>query len=132
MYILEKTFKIEYAHQLSLPYISQCTNIHGHSAKIKIILESETLNNEGMVIDFSYLKKIVQPIINKLDHSFIKSKNNNVKINTKITEINETNSTAECIAKHIYEYIKPKLPSHISNLKVTFYETENNCVTYTK
>lgn len=65
MFYLQKTIEVSFAHQLSLPYPSQCTNLHGHNGIITIYCKTKELNNEGMVIDFQQIKKIVKE---SLDH----------------------------------------------------------------
>ena len=60
-----------------LNHRSVCKGIHGHRYKAEICLEGELivdsgLSEEGMVIDFSDIKKIAQKFIqNKLDHGFM-------------------------------------------------------------
>ena len=39
-------------HRLSLPYESNCTNLHGHNWIITVYCKSRELNEAGMVIDF--------------------------------------------------------------------------------
>ena len=60
-----------------LNHRSVCKGIHGHRYKAEICLEGELIvdsgsSEEGMVIDFSDIKKIAQKFIqNKLDHGFM-------------------------------------------------------------
>ena len=60
-----------------LNHRSVCKGIHGHRYKAEICLEGELILNsglseEGMVIDFSDIKKIAQKFIqNELDHGFM-------------------------------------------------------------
>ena len=65
MYYLQKTIEVSFAHQLTLPYPSQCTRLHGHNAVITIYCKSQELNGEGMVTDFQHIKRLVKE---KLDH----------------------------------------------------------------
>jgi 6-pyruvoyltetrahydropterin/6-carboxytetrahydropterin synthase len=106
MYYLKKTMEIAGAHKLDLDYESKCRNIHGHNWKITIYCKSETLNKNGMIIDFSEIKRIV----NSLDHQ-------------NLNEILPFNTTAENIA----EYLCGAIPYCY---KVDVQESENNIATY--
>jgi 6-pyruvoyltetrahydropterin/6-carboxytetrahydropterin synthase len=67
MYYLKKTIAIAGAHRLMPPYKGKCNNLHGHNWKITIYCRSLELNESGMIIDFSEIKRIV----NILDHEEI-------------------------------------------------------------
>ena len=51
MYRVKKRLEISAAHRLNLDYESKCTNIHGHNWIIYVYLQSETLDQNGMVYD---------------------------------------------------------------------------------
>ena len=69
MFLIKKTMTISAAHYLShLPYESKCKEMHGHNWKITVFCRSKELNNHGMVVDFTELKKIV---CEKLDHKVL-------------------------------------------------------------
>lgn len=53
------------AHNLKLSYESKCSNLHGHNWIVTVYCKSETLNADGMVIDFTHVKRDVH---DKLDH----------------------------------------------------------------
>ncbi len=65
MYIVKKTFEIAGAHRLSLSYESKCTALHGHNWVITVWCSARELNTDGMVVDFSHIKKAVHDY---LDH----------------------------------------------------------------
>lgn len=65
-----KIIEIEAAHQL-VGYNGPCANMHGHSYKIEISMQSEKLNHNSMVIDFKTLKDIMKKHIDKYDHSVL-------------------------------------------------------------
>ncbi len=64
-----KEFRWEMGHRLS-EHFGLCKNIHGHSYRMIVEFEGE-LNEQGMVIDFYDVEKIITPIIEKLDHAFM-------------------------------------------------------------
>ena len=57
MYEVRKRIEISAAHKLSLDYDSKCANLHGHNWIIDVFLRSETLDKNGMVMDFTHIKK---------------------------------------------------------------------------
>jgi 6-pyruvoyltetrahydropterin/6-carboxytetrahydropterin synthase len=71
-----KVFSFEMAHAL-FNYDGPCKNIHGHSYVLEVtILGNPFLSKghpkDGLVIDFSDLKKIVQKeIIDQMDHALV-------------------------------------------------------------
>lgn len=66
--ILIKEFEFDAAHYLPA-YHGKCEKLHGHTYKLVVKVEG-TPDTEGMVIDFVYLKNIVQEkVISKLDHT---------------------------------------------------------------
>lgn len=69
MTTISKEFNWEMSHRLTF-HDGACKNIHGHSYKMQIILKGE-LDKQGMIIDFYDLAKIVDPLIEKLDHAFL-------------------------------------------------------------
>lgn len=70
---LAKTFEIEMAHKLVSAYSEKCTNIHGHSYKIEVVLSGEGLNSDGMLVDFGEIKDEIGPLFQLLDHSMMVS-----------------------------------------------------------
>ncbi|MCY8487033.1 6-carboxytetrahydropterin synthase QueD [Bacillus atrophaeus] len=71
-----KTFSFDSAHQL-VNHKGKCANLHGHTYKLEVKLKMQpnmesNSTDEGFVIDFSDLKKIIKDeIIDKFDHAFI-------------------------------------------------------------
>ena len=91
MYEVRKRIEISAAHRLMLDYESKCTNLHGHNWIIDVFLRSETLNKNGMILDFTEIKRKIQ---DKFDHKVI---------NDEV----DFNPTAENIAKYICDVLAP-------------------------
>jgi 6-pyruvoyltetrahydropterin/6-carboxytetrahydropterin synthase len=75
---ITKLFHFEMAHAL-YGYDGPCKNIHGHSYELSVTVKGAVSRQvgakQGMVMDFSDLKKIVTPIIGQLDHATLLNKN---------------------------------------------------------
>ena len=75
---LTKQFGFEMAHAL-WNYDGSCRNVHGHSYKLFVTIIGEPIKDvnsprNGMIIDFSDLKKLIKSqIVDELDHSFMVS-----------------------------------------------------------
>jgi 6-pyruvoyltetrahydropterin/6-carboxytetrahydropterin synthase len=124
---IAKEFRWEMGHRLP-EHFGLCKNIHGHSYKMIVEFEGE-LDKNQMVIDYYDIEKIVNPIIEKLDHSFMVNKDDKIvlefleKMNSKKVVVG-FNSTAENICNYLlYEIKKCSLPTNISSVKVRVYET---------
>ncbi|MBP3229726.1 MAG: 6-carboxytetrahydropterin synthase [Prevotella sp.] len=65
MYCISKKMEVAGCHQLSLPYESKCSRLHGHNWTITVFLASREVNAEGMVIDF---KRVKEKVHDYLDH----------------------------------------------------------------
>lgn len=108
MYYITKRIEIAGAHRLNLNYESKCQNLHGHNWIITIFCKSEKLDANGMVCDFTHIKRAVH---DKLDHQVI----NEV--------IDGINPTAENMAKWICQQIP-------NCYKVSVQESEGNIAIY--
>ena len=122
-----KEFKWEMGHRLP-EHFDLCKNIHGHSYKMIVEFEGE-LNKDGMVIDFYDVEKIINPLVEEMDHSFMVKEDDEVvlefltKLSSKKVVVN-FESTVENICKYISTKIaKNKLPGNIKNIIVRVYET---------
>ena len=108
MYKISKRMEVAGAHKLKLDYDSPCQNLHGHNWIITCYFASQKLDNNGMIVDFTQVKKLIH---GKLDHQLI----------------NEVapfmNPTAENISRWCCE--------QLSNCyKVTVQESEGNIASY--
>lgn len=68
--IIRKLFKFENAHIVRGCSTQRCSqNIHGHSYKVEVLLESNYLDNGQMVYDFGLTKRYIKELIDAFDHS---------------------------------------------------------------
>jgi len=125
---IAKEFRWEMGHRLP-EHFGLCKNIHGHSYKMIVEFEGD-LDKNQMVIDYYDVEKFINPVIEKLDHSFMVTKDDkkvlefleNMKSKKVVVDFN---STAENICTYLVSEIKKcQLPSNISSVKVRVYETQ--------
>ena len=68
--LIRKLFKFENAHIVRDCTTRRCSeNIHGHSYKIEVLLESNYLDNGQMVYDFGLTKRSIKEMIDSFDHA---------------------------------------------------------------
>jgi 6-pyruvoyltetrahydropterin/6-carboxytetrahydropterin synthase len=108
MFRVSREIDFCYGHRL-LNYAGKCKYLHGHNGRAIITIESATLDERGMVLDFSDIKNVVSAWIDeKLDHRMLLSRTDPaVPMLEKMGEplfLMDENPTAENIAKLIYEF----------------------------
>lgn len=128
---IAKEFHWEMGHRLPF-HQGGCQNIHGHSYTMRVEIVGTIDPATGMVIDYFDMKTLVQPLIDRLDHSFLLDstdsilmeffKNHPMKVNTV-----DFYSTAENIAHYMLRELIPgfEVFSNISELRIRLRETEN-------
>lgn len=125
---IAKEFSWEMGHRLTF-HKGKCKNLHGHSYKCVVEIEG-TPDSNGMVLDYYDLSKIVNPLIDELDHSIMVYNEDKdlisalEKLNSKMVVVN-FQTTAENICYYLIDKIKSSLPENIISLKVRVFETEN-------
>lgn len=102
---LTKTFRFEASHQLP-NHDGKCARLHGHSWVGAVVVSGSTLKQlgpkAGMLIDYSELKKIVEPIVSgKLDHWHL---NDSLGLEAP---------TSEVIARWLFNELKPLLSGYL-------------------
>lgn len=108
------------AHHLR-DYPGDCEHPHGHNWKVKVTVRATELDQYGMGIDFTVLKKIVKEVIDKLDHH---------DLNT-LPYFLEKNPSSEHIAEFIYDEVKSRLSSDSYAIySVSVLETDTQGLTY--
>lgn len=85
MYYVTKRIEISASHRLELDYESKCCDMHGHNWVITVYCRANELDSNGMVTDFSHIKRLIK---DKLDHKVL-------------NDVLPFNPTAENIARWI-------------------------------
>jgi len=113
--IIKTHVSIDSAHKLELPYESKCNNLHGHRWEIDIEIKNDKTICNGMIIDFSEIKKY----FNQFDHCYL---------NDKLPKELKSNPTAEHLAWYWANELKDKFK--VQNIKISVAETPKNIAIY--
>lgn len=145
--LVTKYIEIDMGHRVP-NHKSKCRNLHGHRYKIEVGVDDKVIatpgtSDEGMVIDFSDLKQImIEEIDAKYDHNSvfygkdITFTQPDVRIaiekdQTKKIIYLDSPPTAEKLAEHWYNIIKPRLEEKKIRIKfVRVWETPTSTATY--
>ena len=107
-------------------YKGKCENPHGHNYKVFITLVGEQLDDTGLLLDFKELKRVMKPVIERLDHQMIND----------IAPFTEINPSAENLAKYFYDESNSRL-TNVTNGRVrvkdvTVFETDTTTAKYSE
>jgi len=133
---LGKDYIWEMSHRLPF-HNGWCKNIHGHSYKMRVELVGE-LDENGMLIDFYDIDKIVKPVVQSYDHSMLVDQNDTTTLKFlqencfRHVVINFT-STSENIAINFAQTFSEQFRQYknIKELTVRVYETSDAFAEYT-
>jgi 6-pyruvoyltetrahydropterin/6-carboxytetrahydropterin synthase len=110
MYRVTREIDFCYGHRL-LNYEGKCKYLHGHNGRAVITVESERLDERGMVLDFSDIKSVVAGWIDEnLDHRMLLHRDDPAV--AALRELGEpmylldVNPTAENIARLIHTFAR--------------------------
>lgn len=96
---LRQHFQIESARFLpKLPPTHPCSQTHGHSFKVTLLLEAEINPAIGWVIDYNEINEKFSPVLKQIDHKLL----NNIP--------GLENPTSELLAYWIYTQTQKVLP----------------------
>lgn len=131
MFQVTREIRFCYGHRL-LNYEGKCRHLHGHNGRAVITLETPTLDELGMVVDFSAIKRTVSAWIDaNLDHRMILHKDDPVlptlKAQSEPVLVLDVNPTAENIAKLIFDHVRAQ---GFPVVEVKLWETDDSFASY--
>ncbi len=102
-----------------------CENLHGHNYRVRIHLQSETLDELGMVLDFADLKAIAAEILEPFDHRVIND----------IPPFDEVNTTAELFSEYVFREAAARVAKRgggreVAVTRVEVWENETSCAIF--
>ena len=122
MISVTKLFEFEAAHYLP-KHKGKCKNLHGHTYKLEVEVTAgrgNFLGEDGMVMDFSDLKSIVENYINEnLDHAYL---------NQTITGT----PTAENMLIILSTYLEGKFRAPLKVVRIRLWETSTSYAEWRK
>lgn len=112
MFSVSREIDFCYGHRL-LNYAGKCRHLHGHNGRVIIRFEAPSLDDRGMVLDFSEIKESVNRWIDEnLDHRMILHRDDPaVAVLRGMNEpvyLMDVNPTVENIARLIFDVAKDK------------------------
>ena len=145
MYRIEKRFTLAGGHRLS-KHKGRCYSFHGHNYSILVGIKARELDDNDMIMDFSDLKKIVNEIIDPLDHCMLVNAcdmddmQKFMDRDMRVMTMGDCDPTAERISEKLYKSLNRKfrqIKAYNINFivevdYVTVYENENSKATYSE
>lgn len=132
-----KIFEFEMAHALT-GHDGACRNIHGHSYRLSVTLQGEPLKKpgdpkDGMVIDFSDLKKLVSEcILSVFDHALVLNESSPFRDRQNMGEpfhklvFVPFQPTCENLLIEFKTRLESKTPSHLRLQRIVLQETSTS------
>lgn len=108
------------AHNLRF-YEGECERLHGHNWKVEVTVAGRRLDRSGLAMDFKVLKKILENILERLDHKYL----------NEIMPFDRENPSSENIARYIFNQFKKGIKGKgIKVARVRVWESDNAAATY--
>ncbi|HKI86660.1 MAG TPA: 6-carboxytetrahydropterin synthase QueD [Thermoanaerobaculia bacterium] len=120
MYTISKDFTFSSAHAIR-GHTRGCQNLHGHNYRVRIEVGAQSLDELGMVLDFSDLKAMANEILGPFDHHVI----------NEVAPFDQRNTTAELLAEYVFEELERRLPRRVEVMRVEVWETDGSRATFT-
>jgi 6-pyruvoyltetrahydropterin/6-carboxytetrahydropterin synthase len=99
----------------------KCESLHGHNFTVEVAVESEALNELGMVIDFRILKTKTQAVLQALDHRYL----------NELPLFKGKNPSSENLASYIFEELARQIDQQGYWVSwVAVWESETSRATY--
>jgi len=118
----EIRIKAEFAAAHNLREVGgKCESLHGHNFTVDVAVESERLDEGGMVMDFRLLKAKTQAILETLDHRYL----------NELPIFNGKNPSSENIAAYIFAEISRQVDQGSQRVSwVSVWESQTSRATY--
>ena len=116
---VEETFAAGHALR---NYHGKCENLHGHNYRVRVTLQGAELDSIGLLVDFVQVKKLMQTVVDRLDHQFL----------NELPPFDAQNPSAENIARYFYDEISGGLrgDGRVTLRQIKIWETDTTSATY--
>jgi len=103
-------------------YRGKCENVHGHNYRVRVTFSGPELDATGLLVDFVVVKKLMQAVVDRLDHQFLND----------VAPFDVLNPSAENMAKYFYDEIACGLvqgsPAVLGEVRI--WETDTSSAVY--
>lgn len=132
MLTITKEFVFHAAHRLcrhgltpekNREIFGKCAKLHGHTYRLQVSVTGK-LNANGMIIDFSDLKRIVRDeIVNRYEHEYL----------NELEEFRNIPPTVENMINHMFGVLDRRLNQmDLNTVSMTLYETPTSWATISR
>ncbi len=99
----------------------KCESLHGHNFTVEVVVQSDTLDESGMVIDFRLLKSRAKEVLDALDHKYL----------NELPFFRDLNPSSENLAAYIFDALSRQVDRGSRRVsRVSVWESENSRATY--
>jgi len=99
----------------------KCESLHGHNFAVEVAVQSESLEEGGMVIDFRVLKSKTREVLDALDHKYL----------NELPFFQHTNPSSENLAAYIFGELAKQIDRGSRRLSwVSVWESETSRAIY--
>ena len=103
-------------------YRGKCENPHGHNYRVQLTFHGPELDSIGLLVDFVEVKRLMQTVVDRLDHQFLND----------LAPFDVLNPSAENMAKYFYDEVsrglRQETPVTLGQVRV--WETDTSSATY--
>lgn len=114
---VEKT--IAAAHRL-FGYDGPCENLHGHNYRVEVAYGGMELDQFGMLVDFTDIKRVFHAVLETLDHTYLND----------LPPFRDVSPSAENIAAYIFQELKRAEFPRARLIQVSVWETPTQVAIY--
>ena len=108
------------AHNLK-DFRGKCENLHGHNWKVEVVLRGESLESNGILVDFGEVKAATRQALEEVDHKYL----------NELPFFSQNNPSSENVARFLFEKLSAKLNTGNRRLlSVSAWESADACATY--
>ena len=103
-------------------YKGKCENVHGHNYRVQVTFSGPELDSTGLLVDFVVVKKLMQTVVDRLDHQYLND----------LAPFDVLNPSAENMARYIYQQVVEglKVREGVRVGLVRLWETDTAHATY--
>ena len=121
LYTLTVRTSFAAAHRLR-DYDGNCERLHGHNWQVEVAVESATLDERGIALDFRILKTSLHDLLSRFDHRYL----------NEIPPFDAMNPSSENLARHLYEEMGKSVPAPARVSRVTVWESDDARADYSR